>query len=66
VEQGAISRMLEVAAIAVFVLFMGALIWRATRTLAANSIKLRETNDRFDVALANSRTGSARSTAMET
>ena len=51
------SRMLEVAAIAAFILFMGALIWRATRTLAANSIKLRETNDRFDLALANMSNG---------
>ncbi len=56
-KQNAMSRMLEVAAIAAFILFMGALIWRATRTLAANSIKLRETNDRFDVALANMSNG---------
>jgi diguanylate cyclase (GGDEF)-like protein/PAS domain S-box-containing protein len=56
-KQGAIRRLLEVSAIAVFIMSMGAFIWRATRTLAKNSIKLRETNDRFDVALANMSTG---------
>jgi diguanylate cyclase (GGDEF)-like protein len=56
-KQAAVSRLLEVAAIAIFVLFMGAFVWRATRRLAANSIKLHETNDRFDVALANMSNG---------
>ena len=36
---------------------MGAFVWRATKTLATNSITLRETNDRFDAALANMSNG---------
>jgi diguanylate cyclase (GGDEF)-like protein len=56
-KEGALRRMLEVTAIAVFVMIMGVFVWRATRTLAANSVKLRETNDRFDVALANMSNG---------
>jgi diguanylate cyclase (GGDEF)-like protein len=36
---------------------MGAFVWRATKTLATNSITLRETNDHFDAALANMSNG---------
>jgi len=56
-RQSAVRRLLELAVITLFILSMGAFIWRATKTLANNSIKLREINDRFDVALANMSTG---------
>jgi diguanylate cyclase (GGDEF)-like protein/PAS domain S-box-containing protein len=49
----AIRRLIETAAIAGFILLMGALVWRATKHLARNSITLRRTNARFDAALAN-------------
>jgi diguanylate cyclase (GGDEF)-like protein len=53
----AIRRLIEAAAIACFILVMGAFVWRATKDLAKNSIELRETNTRFDAALANMPTG---------
>ncbi len=56
-KRSAIRGLAEAAAIAFSMLLMGAFVWRATRTLAANSVKLRETNDRFDAALANISTG---------
>lgn len=56
-KQTAIRRTAEIAAITAFIILMGAIVWRATRTLAASSIELRETNDRFDVALANMSSG---------
>ena len=43
--------------ITVFIMLMGAFVWRAARTLASNSIKLRDTNTRFDAALANMSSG---------
>jgi diguanylate cyclase (GGDEF)-like protein/PAS domain S-box-containing protein len=53
----AIRQLIETAAIASFTLLMGAFVWRATKSLARNSTKLRETNDRFDAALTNMPTG---------
>ena len=49
----AIRRLIEAVAIAFFILLMGAVVWRATRELARNSIALRRTNASFDAALAN-------------
>jgi diguanylate cyclase (GGDEF)-like protein len=49
----AIHRLAETSIIVAFILLMGAFVWRATRTLAANSRKLRETNARFGAALSN-------------
>jgi len=56
-KASAIRRLIETAAITFFILVMGAFVWRATKTLAANSIELRKTNTRFDAALANMPTG---------
>jgi diguanylate cyclase (GGDEF)-like protein/PAS domain S-box-containing protein len=56
-QQSAMRRLLETAGITAFIMLMGVFVWRATRRLAANSIKLRETNTRFDAALANMSTG---------
>ena len=56
-RQSAMHRLIETVAITVFILFMGAFVWRATRTLATNSVELRETNARFDAALANMSNG---------
>jgi diguanylate cyclase (GGDEF)-like protein/PAS domain S-box-containing protein len=50
-------RLIEVAVLSAFILLMGAFVWRAARGLAEHSTKLRETNDRFDAALANMPTG---------
>jgi diguanylate cyclase (GGDEF)-like protein/PAS domain S-box-containing protein len=50
-------RLIEVAVLSAFILVMGAFVWRAARGLAEHSTKLRETNDRFDAALANMPTG---------
>jgi diguanylate cyclase (GGDEF)-like protein len=50
-------RLIETVAIASFILLMGAFVWRATKDLARNSMELRRTNARFDVALANMPTG---------
>ncbi len=48
----ALRRLAEVTALTAFILVMGAFVWRATRGLAGHSAKLRETNARFDAALA--------------
>jgi diguanylate cyclase (GGDEF)-like protein/PAS domain S-box-containing protein len=56
-KQNAIHRLVETVAITVFIILMGAFVWRATRTLAANSVKLREINTRFDAAMANMSNG---------
>jgi diguanylate cyclase (GGDEF)-like protein len=56
-KRAAMRRLAETAIITVFILLMGAFVWRATRTLSANSIKLRETNALFDAALANMSNG---------
>ena len=56
-KQRAMNQLAEVVVITAFIILMGAFVWRATRTLATNSIKLRETNDRFDAALANMSNG---------
>jgi diguanylate cyclase (GGDEF)-like protein/PAS domain S-box-containing protein len=56
-KQRAMIRLAEMVAITAFIMLMGAFVWRATRTLATSSIKLRETNDRFDAALANMSNG---------
>ncbi len=56
-KQRAMNQLAEVVVIVAFIILMGAFVWRATRTLATSSIKLRETNDRFDVALANMSSG---------
>jgi diguanylate cyclase (GGDEF)-like protein/PAS domain S-box-containing protein len=56
-KRNAMRRMVEVAAITGFILLMGLFVWRATRRLATSSIQLRETNERFDAALANMSTG---------
>jgi PAS domain S-box-containing protein len=56
-KANAIRRLIEAAAIACFILIMGAFVWRATKDLARNSIELRKTNTRFDAALANMPTG---------
>ncbi|MGA2994525.1 bifunctional diguanylate cyclase/phosphodiesterase [Bradyrhizobium sp.] len=56
-KANAIRRLIETAAITCFILVMGAFVWRATKDLARNSIELRETNTRFDAALANMPTG---------
>jgi diguanylate cyclase (GGDEF)-like protein/PAS domain S-box-containing protein len=55
--QSALHRLVETAGIAALILVMGAFAWRAARTLSKNSIALRETNERFDAALANMPTG---------
>jgi diguanylate cyclase (GGDEF)-like protein/PAS domain S-box-containing protein len=56
-KQAALSRLAETIAITVLLWLAGLFVWRATKTLATNSIKLRETNDRFDVAMANMSNG---------
>jgi diguanylate cyclase (GGDEF)-like protein/PAS domain S-box-containing protein len=56
-RQSAIRQMTQAIAIAVFIMLMGGLVWRATRTLAANSLKLSETNARFDAAVTNMSNG---------
>ena len=56
-KASAVRRLVEAAAIACFILLMGAFVWRATRNLASNSIALHRTNARFDAALANMPTG---------
>ena len=56
-KKSALRGLAETAAIALFILLMGAFVWRATRTLAANSVKLHETNAHFDAALANMSNG---------
>jgi diguanylate cyclase (GGDEF)-like protein len=56
-KRAAIRRLIETAAIASFILLMGAFVWRATKRLAKNSMELRRTNIRFDAALANMPTG---------
>jgi len=56
-KASAIRRLVEAAAIACFILLMGAFVWRAIRELAGNSIALHRTNARFDAALANMPTG---------
>jgi diguanylate cyclase (GGDEF)-like protein len=56
-KQRPMNQLAEVVVVTAFIILMGAFVWRATRTLATNSIKLRETNDRFDVALANMSSG---------
>jgi diguanylate cyclase (GGDEF)-like protein len=52
-RQSAIHRLAETSIIVAFILLMGAFVWRATRTLAANSLKLGEVNARFGAALSN-------------
>jgi diguanylate cyclase (GGDEF)-like protein len=52
-RQSAMHRLVETSIVVAFILLMGAFIWRGTRTLAANSVKLRETNARFGAALSN-------------
>ena len=49
----AIRQLIGTAVIACLILLMGAFVWRATKSLAGNSLELRRTNDRFDAALAN-------------
>jgi diguanylate cyclase (GGDEF)-like protein/PAS domain S-box-containing protein len=56
-KRSAMRRLVEVAAITGFILLMGVLAWRGTRRLATSSITLRETNARFDAALANMSNG---------
>jgi diguanylate cyclase (GGDEF)-like protein len=56
-KQNAVRRLIETAAITAFFLLMGAFVWRAARTLSVNSMELRETNTRFDAALANMASG---------
>jgi diguanylate cyclase (GGDEF)-like protein/PAS domain S-box-containing protein len=56
-KRAAIQRLIETTAIASFIMLMGAFVWRATKGLARNSLELRETNARFDAALANMQTG---------
>lgn len=52
-RQSAIHRLAETLIIVAFILLLGAFVWRATRNLAANSLKLGETNARFGAALSN-------------
>ena len=56
-RQSAIRQMTQAIAIAVIIMLMGGFVWRATRTLAANSLKLSETNARFDAAVTNMSNG---------
>jgi diguanylate cyclase (GGDEF)-like protein len=56
-KQRAIRRLVETVTITTFIIFMGAFVWRATKTLTTNSTTLCETNDRFDAALANMSNG---------
>ncbi|WP_213740739.1 EAL domain-containing protein [Bradyrhizobium sp. dw_411] len=56
-RQSAIRQMTQAIAIAIFIMLMGGFVWRATRTLAANSLKLSETNARFDAAVTNMSNG---------
>ncbi len=56
-KQWALRRLGATAAITLLILLIGLIAWRATRTLVTNSIKLRETNARFDAALVNMSTG---------
>jgi diguanylate cyclase (GGDEF)-like protein/PAS domain S-box-containing protein len=52
-RQNALRSLLETVGMAAVILLMGAFAWQAARTLSKNSMALRETNERFDVALAN-------------
>ena len=52
-RRNALRSLTETVAMAAVILLMGAFAWRAARTLSKNSMALRETNDRFDAALAN-------------
>jgi diguanylate cyclase (GGDEF)-like protein/PAS domain S-box-containing protein len=56
-QQRALRRLVETFTITALIILMGAFVWRATKTLATNSITLRETNDHFDAALANMSNG---------
>lgn len=56
-RQSAIRQMAQAIAIAVIIMLMGGFVWRATRTLAAKSLKLSETNARFDAAVTNMSNG---------
>ncbi len=56
-KQSAMRQFAETVAIAMFIILMGGFVWRATRTLAANSLKLSETNARFDAAVTNMSNG---------
>ncbi len=56
-KQSALRRLGETAAITLVFWLMGMFVWRATRTLATNSLKLHVTNSRFDAAMANMPTG---------
>jgi diguanylate cyclase (GGDEF)-like protein/PAS domain S-box-containing protein len=56
-RQSAIRQMTQAIAIAIVIMLMGGFVWRATRTLAANSLKLSETNARFDAAVTNMSNG---------
>jgi diguanylate cyclase (GGDEF)-like protein/PAS domain S-box-containing protein len=56
-KQSALRRLTETIAITLLMWLMGMFVRRATRTLATNSINLRNTNDHFDAALANMSTG---------
>jgi len=56
-KQDAIRQFGEVIAIMVFISLLGAVVWRITRTLAANAKTSSETNARFDAALANMSNG---------
>jgi diguanylate cyclase (GGDEF)-like protein len=56
-KQSALRRLAETIAITLLMWLMGVFVWRATKTLATNSIKLHETNTRFDAAMANMSTG---------
>jgi diguanylate cyclase (GGDEF)-like protein len=56
-KQSAMRQAAETVAITIFIMLMGGFVWRATRTLATSSLKLRETNICFDAALANMSSG---------
>jgi diguanylate cyclase (GGDEF)-like protein/PAS domain S-box-containing protein len=56
-RQSAVRQMTQAVAIAIFIMLMGGFVWRATRTLATNSLKLSETNARFDAAVTNMSNG---------
>lgn len=49
--QSTIRRMVEAGAIIVMMILLGTLIWRTTRKLAAQATELRESNERFAVAI---------------
>jgi diguanylate cyclase (GGDEF)-like protein/PAS domain S-box-containing protein len=56
-RHSAIGQMAQAVLIAIFIMLMGGFVWRATRTLAAKSVKLSETNARFDAAVTNMSNG---------